>query len=150
MKNDALVAASFLFEEIMMQFGHLLELVSDRRKHFLNDVIINITSRYLIKHRKTTPYNTKANGLTEQANKIVGKILNKMVFAHKMDWDQKLLSAICAYNTSEKNMTGKSCYFLVFGQTTLHEIEMEVEILRVMVARSGNWIQDSKYRMIVI
>ena len=65
MKNDALAATSFLFEEIMIRFGHPLELVSDRGKHFFNDIIVNITSRYLIKHRKTTPYNPKANGLTE-------------------------------------------------------------------------------------
>ena len=64
-KNDTLVAASFFFEEIMMRFGHPLELVSDRGKHFFNDVIINITSRYLIKYRKSTPYNPKANGLME-------------------------------------------------------------------------------------
>ena len=49
-KNDALAAASFLFEDIMMHFEHPLELVSNRGKHFFNDVIINITSRYLIKH----------------------------------------------------------------------------------------------------
>ena len=106
-----------------------MELVCDRGKHFLNDVIINITSRYLIKHRKITPYNPKANGLTERANGIVEKILNKMVFAHKMDWDWKLLSTVHAYNTSEKKTTGKSPYFLVFGQTTLHGIEIEVETL---------------------
>ena len=149
-KNDALAAATFLFEEIMMRFGHPLELVSDRGKHFLNDVIINITSRYLIKHRKTTPYNPKANGLTERANGIVGKILNKMVSAHKTDWDRKLPSAVHAYNTSEKKTAGKSPYFLVFGQTALHGIEMEVETFRVMAARSGNRIQDTKYRMIAI
>ena len=138
MKNDALETTTFLFEEIMMRFGYPLELVSDRRKHFLNDVIINITSRDLIKHRKTIPYNPKANGLTERANGIIGKILNKMVTAYKMDWDRKLPSAVHAYNTSEKKTTGKSPYFLVFGQTALHRIEMEVETLRVMVARSGN------------
>ena len=150
MKNDALAAATFLFEEIMMRFGHPLELVSDNGKHFLNDVIISITSRYLIKHQKTTPCNPKANGLTERANGIVGKIVNKMVSAHKTDWDWKLPSAVHAYNTSEKKMTGKSPYFLVFGQTALHEIEMEVETLRVMATRSGNRIQDSKYRMIAV
>ena len=48
-KNDALAAASFLFEEIMMRFGHLLELNSNKGRHFLNDVIVNITSRSLIK-----------------------------------------------------------------------------------------------------
>ena len=83
--NNAATVAAFLFEEIMMRFGHPLEIVSDRGKHFLNNVIYNITTRYLIKHRKTTPYNPKANGLTERANGIVGKILNKMMSAHKTD-----------------------------------------------------------------
>ena len=125
-RNDAVTAATFLFEEIMMRFGHPLELVSDRGKHFLNDVIINITTNYLIKHRKTTPYNPKR------------------------DWDRKLPSAVHAYNTSEKKTTGRSPYFLVFGQTALHGIEMEVETLRVMAARSGSRIQNAKYRMVAI
>jgi len=67
-RNDVLTAASFLFEEIMMRFGHPLELVSNRGTHFLSDVIENITSTYQIKHRKTTLYNPKANGLTKRAN----------------------------------------------------------------------------------
>lgn len=54
-KKDAKVAAGFLFEEIMMRFSYPLELVSDRGKHFLNDVIVDITTKYAIKHRKTTP-----------------------------------------------------------------------------------------------
>ena len=105
-KNDALAAASFLFEGILMRFGYPLELVSDRGKDFLNDVIADITDRYLIKHRKTTLYNPKANGLTERVNGIVGNVLNKMVSAHKTDWDLKLPLAVHAYNTSEKKTTG--------------------------------------------
>jgi len=149
-KNDASTAASFLFEEIMMRFGHPLELVSDRGKHFLNDVIINITTRYMIKHRKTTPYNPKANGLTERANGIVGKILNKMVSAHKTDWDRKLPSAVHAYNTSEKKTTGRSPFFLVFGQDALHGVELEVETLRVMAYRKGESTEDQGYRMLAL
>ena len=87
-KNDALTTTTFFFKEIIMRFGHPLEWVSDRGKHFLNDVIFNITSRYSIKYRKMTPYNPKANGLTERANGIVGKILSKMVSAHKTDWTE--------------------------------------------------------------
>jgi hypothetical protein len=37
----------------MMRFGHPLELVSDRGTHFLNDVIVDLTTKYLIKHRIT-------------------------------------------------------------------------------------------------
>ncbi|OAE18861.1 hypothetical protein AXG93_4606s1030 [Marchantia polymorpha subsp. ruderalis] len=149
-KNDAAAAATFLFEEIMMRFGHSLELISDRGKHFLNDVIINITERYLIKHRKTTSYNPKANGLTERANGIVGKILNKMVSAHKTDWDRKLPSAVHAYNTSEKKTMGKSPFFLIFGQSAVHGVELEVETLRVMAARNGTRSKDPRYQMIAL
>ena len=117
-----------------------MELVSDRGKYFLNDVIYNITTRYLIKHQKTTSYNPKANGLTKRANGIVVKILNKMVSAHKTDWDLKLPSAVHAYNISEKIAIGKNPYFLVFGQTALHGIEMEVETYRVIVAETENRI----------
>ena len=149
-RNDAVTAAGFLFEKIMMRFGHPLELVSDRGKHFLNDVIYNITTRYLIKHRKTTPYNPKANRLTERANGIVGKSLNKMVSVHKTDWDLKLPSAVHAYNTSEKVTTGKSPYFLVFGQTALHGIEMEIETYRIIAARTGTRNLDLTTRLLAI
>ena len=98
-----------------MWFGYPLELVSDRGKHFLNDVIFDIMTWYIIKHQKMTPYSLKANGLKERANGIVDNILNKMVSAHKMDWDLKLPSAVYAYNTSKKKTISKSPFFLVFG-----------------------------------
>ena len=86
----------------------------------------------------------------KHANGIVEMILNKMVSAHKMDWDLKLPSAIHAYNTLEKVTTGKSPYFLVFGQTALHGIEMEVETYRIIMAQTGNWIQDLTTRLLAI
>jgi hypothetical protein len=149
-KNDAQTSALFLFEEIMMRFGHPLELVSDRGTHFLNDLIVDLTTRYLIKHRKTTPYNPKANGLTERANRIVGKILNKMVSVHKTDWDWKLPSAVHAYNTTEKSTTGQSPYFLVFGQTAIPGTKLEVETFLVLAARNGDRTEGILPRLISI
>ena len=149
-KNDAATAATFLFEEIMMRFGHPLEIVSDRGTHFLNDVICDITTKYLINHRKTIPYNPKANGLTERTNGIIGKVLNKLVAAHKMDWDLKLPSAVHAYNTSEKRTTGRNPYFLVFGQVAVHGIELDIETHRIIAARTGDRIEDLNTRLIAI
>jgi hypothetical protein len=111
---------------------------------------VDLTTKYLIKHRKTTPYNPKANGLTERANGIVGKILNKMVSAHKTDWDQKLPLAVHAYNTTEKSTTGQSPYFLVFRQTVIHGIELEVETFRVLAARNGDRMEGILPRLISI
>ena len=133
-----------------MRLEHPLELVSDRGTHFLNDVICDITTKYLINHRKTTPYNPKANGLTERANRIIGKVLNKLVAAHKIDWDLKLPSAVHAYNTSEKRTTGRNPYFLVFRQVVVHGIKMEVETHRILAARTGNRIEDLNARLIAI
>ena len=110
-----------------MQFGHPLEIVSDREMHILNNVICDITTKYLISHCKTTPYNPKANRLMEQANEIIRKVLNKMVAVHKIDWDLKLPLAIFTYNTSEKKTTKKTLYFLVFKQVAVHGIEVDIE-----------------------
>ena len=133
-----------------MQFGHPLELVSDRGTHFLNDIICDITTKYLINHRKTTTYNPKANGLTERANGIIGKVLNKLVAAHKTDWDLRLPSAVHAYNTSEKRTTRRNPYFLVFGQVAVHGIELEVKTHRIMAAWTGNRIEDLNAPLIAI
>lgn len=137
-RNDAETSAEFIFENIIMRFGYPLELVSDRGTHFLNEVIANLTRRYHIKHRKTTPYNPKANGLTERANGIVGKVLSKVVSAHKTDWDRKLCSVVFAYNTTRKVTTGRSPYYLVFGQEVVQEVETAVESFRILAIRNAD------------
>lgn len=63
-KDDAATVATFLFESIITRYGCSLELVSDKGTHFLKNVIEDLTHHLQIKHRKTTPYNSKANGLT--------------------------------------------------------------------------------------
>jgi hypothetical protein len=130
-KDNAVTVSTFLYKRIFCRYGPPLELVSDRGTHFLNEVIEELTREYWVKHRKTTPYHPKTNGLTERANGIIGKILNKTVAAHKTDWDVKLYSAVYAYNLAYKTTTGQTPYFLAFGQHSLVPIEFEVPSLRV-------------------
>lgn len=125
-KNDAATTAAFLFENIITRFGCPLELVSDRGLHFLNDTIELITTKYLIKHRKTTPYNPRANGLIERASGLMGKILNKLVSADKTDWDAKLPSALWAYRTAEKITTKRTPFYLTYGLDSIIPVEFEV------------------------
>jgi hypothetical protein len=129
-KNDGKTAGQFLYECVLMRFGAPWELVSDRGKHFINEVIMGIVKQHQIQHRLTTPYNPKANGLTEKANGLVCTILKKIVEVHKTDWDRKLQSAVHAYNTNEKGTTGKSPYFLVYGQDPLTPLELELKTQR--------------------
>ncbi|CAM6089732.1 unnamed protein product [Calypogeia fissa] len=115
-----------------MRFGAPWELVSDRSLHFINKVIETIIEQHQIRHRLTTPYNPKANGLTKRANGIMCTILTKVISAHKSDWDRKLASAVYAYNIAEKSTTGKSPYFLVYGQNPLSVMELELETDRTI------------------
>ena len=73
-----------------------------------------------------------------------------MVSTHKTDWDLKLPSAVHAYNTSKKVTTGKSPYFLVFGQTALHGIEMEIETYRIIAARTRTRNLDLTTKLLAI
>jgi transposase InsO family protein len=142
-KNDTKVAANFLFDQILMRFGYPLELVSDQGKHFLNVLIKALTERYYISHGKTTPYNPKANGLTERADGIVGKMLNKMRSVHQQDWDEKLSSAVFAYNCTMKSTMGYTPYFLVYGMMPIQRVEHKVETTRLV----NMWNQDPEVMM---
>lgn len=90
-KDDAIIEAMFLYEQIFCRFGTPLKLVSDRGKHFLNQTVEEMTTLYRVEHCKTTLYHPKANKLTESTNDIIDKILNKTVALHKTDWDVKVL-----------------------------------------------------------
>ncbi|KAL2644095.1 hypothetical protein R1flu_011682 [Riccia fluitans] len=76
-KDDAITVAAFLFEHIVCRYRVPLELVSDRGNHFVNDLIEEMIAQYGIKHRRTTPYNSMANGLIEKSNGLLCKVLKK-------------------------------------------------------------------------
>ena len=131
-RADAATVANFLVRFILRRYGCPLELVSDRGTHFLNEVIDAILKTYWVKHRLTSPYNPKANGLTERANGIICKILTRTVDIFQEDWDLKLQSALWAYNTTEKLTTRRSPFFMMFGTTSIMPIEFEYPTARVV------------------
>ena len=56
----------------------------------------------MIKHRKSTPYYPRSNGLAESTNKTLKGILTKIVQQEPHNWDRKL---ILAYRTAYKVAT---------------------------------------------
>ena len=73
------MVAKLLRKKILSSYGCPKELVSDRGTHFVNDVIKELTEKYKIKHRLTSPYHIRANGQTEKTNGILFKISTKTV-----------------------------------------------------------------------
>ena len=55
-KADARSAAKFLDEQVISRYGCPLELISNHGTHFLNEVIAQLTTEFMIIHRKSLAY----------------------------------------------------------------------------------------------
>nr|XP_024364661.1 uncharacterized protein LOC112276995 [Physcomitrium patens] len=133
-KDDAATIAEFFFRNVISCYGCPLELVSDRGSYFLNHLIEVLTEYFQIRHRKTTPYNLKANGLTKKSNGLLCKIFNKVTVNYAYDWDAKLSAALWAYRTAEKITTRRTPYYLTYGINPILPVEFEVPTHRVLSA----------------
>ena len=145
--NTAANAATFLYENIISRFGCPKILVSDRGTHFLNEMFEELTARFKIDHRKTTPYHPQTNGQTERVNGTLVSILRKTVLDSKRDWDVKLTAALWAYRTTFKVTTQATPFSLVYGLEATLPIEFEVESLRVAVNSRLTDNQSLRHRL---
>lgn len=143
--NKATSVAKFLYK--MTRYGCHIELVSDQGGHFLNKVIKKLTSLHMIIHKKSTVYYPQANGQAESSNKILLRILKKIVAENKKDWDQKLDSALWAFRTAYKVTTGFTPFKLVYGLEAVVPMEFLVPSLRVAVAHKLSEDDSLQYRM---
>ena len=73
--------AKFLYHNIMTRFG----VISDRGGHFLNEVIEELTETHMILHKKSTAHHPHANDQAKSTNKVLIKILKKVVQDKKND-----------------------------------------------------------------
>ena len=105
-KTDTVVyAATFMYENIILRFGCPKILVSDMGLHFLNELFEEMTTKFRINQRKTTPYHPQTNGQTEPVNKVLVIILRKIILDSKRDRDVKLTATLWAYKTTFKVTT---------------------------------------------
>ncbi|MCO5564752.1 hypothetical protein L7F22_018420 [Adiantum nelumboides] len=136
-KADAITTAKFLFENIITRFGCPFEIVSDNGTHFINEVIKELTSNFMISHHKSTPYYPQANGQAESTNKTLISVLTKTVEAHRTDWDLKLTSVLWAYRTAYKVAINCTPFKMVYGQEAV--MPWEFVILSLRVASQEGW-----------
>jgi transposase InsO family protein len=74
-KDDGEMAALFLFNQIIAQFGVPREIVTDHGSHFQNQMMSELTSKLGLRHEHSSPYYPQANGQVEAVNKTLKTIL---------------------------------------------------------------------------
>uniref|UniRef100_A0A2N9G420 Integrase catalytic domain-containing protein n=1 Tax=Fagus sylvatica TaxID=28930 RepID=A0A2N9G420_FAGSY len=107
-------------------------LISDNGTPFINKDVREVLEHYRVKYRYSTPYYPQGNGQAEVTNRMLLRILSKMVFDYGNDWKAHLADVLWAYRSSPKTATGFTPFSLVYGTGTISPTELVVPSLRVM------------------
>lgn len=82
--------AAFILRHFILRHGAPRELLSDRGRVFLSDVIHELLAACRTIHRTTTAYHPQTNGLTERFNRTLGDMLTMYVASDHSNWDDVL------------------------------------------------------------
>ena len=108
--------AFFILRNFVLRHGAPRELLSDRGRVFLSEVIQALLAACNIVHHKSTAYHPQTNGLTERFNRTLGDMLTMYVASDHSNWDTVLPFVTYAYNTATQATTGFSPFFLLYGR----------------------------------
>ncbi|RDY10553.1 hypothetical protein CR513_04924, partial [Mucuna pruriens] len=114
-------------------------------------MMTELCEQFKIKHHHSTPYHPKMNGVVQEANKNIKKIVQKMVVTYK-DW-HGILPYAHGYRTSVRTSTKATPYSLVYDIEVVLPIEVEILSLRVIVEaelEDTKWIQSRRDQLNLI
>ncbi|XP_052312616.1 uncharacterized protein LOC112328848 [Populus trichocarpa] len=126
------VVKRFIEKDLICRYGPPEKMVTDNAQNFNGKMIVELCTKWKIKHSNSSPYRPKMNGAVEAANKNIKKIIQKMVVTYK-DWHEMLPFALHAYRTTVRTSTGITPYSLVYGMEAVMPLEVEIPSLRVLM-----------------
>jgi hypothetical protein len=94
-KATGAAMANFIREHIITRFGIPHKIISDNGTLFVNKSVREVLEHYRIKHRRSTPYYPQGNGQAGATNRMLLRILSKMVFDYGKGWSSHLAFTSC-------------------------------------------------------
>ncbi|XP_057953949.1 uncharacterized protein LOC131148239 [Malania oleifera] len=113
--------------DLTLWYSHFI--VTDNGKRFYNNLMNKLCEKFNFKQYKSSTYNAPANGLDEAFNKMLCKLLCKVVPKTKWDWYDRVLEALWAYRTTYQSPTQSTPYALVYGVETVLPLEKQIPSL---------------------
>ncbi|XP_055343020.1 uncharacterized protein LOC129591410 [Paramacrobiotus metropolitanus] len=115
--NDSATLAQFVFEKIIMPFGVLKNLTSDRGSNFMSDMFGELSAVMGIAHVPVVAYHNMGNGLAEKRVGEFKKAISKYINDEQTDWDVYLPAICFAFNTKPvKRIGGFTPAKLMYGE----------------------------------
>ncbi|XP_019251283.1 PREDICTED: uncharacterized protein LOC109230215 [Nicotiana attenuata] len=122
------VVVDFVHSNIICRFGIPKTIITDNATNLNSHLMKEVCEQFKIMHRHSTPYQPKANGAVEAANKNIKKILRKMIQG-SWQWHEKLPFALLGYRTTVRTSVGATPYLLVYGTEAVIPAEVEIPSL---------------------
>ena len=116
----------------MSRFGCPRKIVIDNAKAFTSSKLIKFGSDYNIILSHSTMYYPQGNGLAESSNKILIKIIKKLLEENKKAWNAKLKFALWAERVSTKKSIGNSPFQLVYGTDSIFPTSLGSPVMKYL------------------
>ena len=113
---DAPDIAKLFFDTIVCQHGVPASIVSDRDPRFTSRFWQALFKACGTRLDMSTSYHPQTDGQTERANRTLEQIIRSYVDDKQSDWDDWILPAQFAYNTTINATTRQSPFFVNYGQ----------------------------------
>ncbi|XP_073137179.1 uncharacterized protein [Henckelia pumila] len=121
----------FIKEHIICWFGIPKSIISDQGTMFVGSEVKDFAADYGIKLHCFSPYYLQDNGQAEASNKVLIKILHKMMEDNPRDWPRLMSETLWAYRTSKRTANGVSPFALAYGREAVLHMEIMVPSLRI-------------------
>jgi len=106
--------------------------MTNNAKNFNGTMIVELYTKWKIKHSNSSPLRPKMNSVVETVNKNIKKIMQKMVVVYK-NWHELLLFSLHTYHTAIRMSTVATPYSLVYGIEVVMPLEAKISSLRVLL-----------------
>jgi hypothetical protein len=105
---------------------------TDQGPSFMSHQFREFAESLKIKLMNSSPYYVQANCQAEASNKVLIKIIRKIIEDNPRRWHEKLSETLWAHRTSRHNATEETNFELVYGQEAVLPMEIGLQSLRVI------------------
>jgi hypothetical protein len=119
-----MIAQTFV-HEFIARFGCPLQMQIDQGRNFESELISEVCKLLQITKTRATPFHPSANGLVEQMNATLEKMILSFIDKNHKDWDLYLPLLMAAYRSTVHPATGYTPNMMMLGR----EVHLPVDII---------------------
>ncbi|KAG2195068.1 hypothetical protein INT47_003934 [Mucor saturninus] len=138
------VVADFICEEIVMNFGVMSEICTDRGANFTSGLVQEYIKRIGSKFKLTSAYHPRTNAKAERFNGVIKHMLRKYTNGALHRWDDFVHAALWACRIRLHTTTGFSPFYLTYGREPRY-FHMRLNLSTIIIVLMTS-ISRSEYR----